>query len=291
MLTDHKDYRFNRWEIAYRIGGKGMFQIVPSPSYGWTADPFLVEYRGEVYLFAEIFLWKSERNGVIGYCKFDGNGFGDWSVTMDRHWHLSYPFVFTKNDKLYMVPESYQLGEVALYELIDFPDKWKKIKTYIHNVEYCDSTFFEYKNGKKYMLTFEGGEKSPHGRSYIFEVTKAGVKNRRYISDRLDGARCGGKVFSENGRMVRVGQNCIGEYGKGLVFYEIDDVEPEYREHEIKRIEAADIKGNFEREHTGIHTYNRLHDIEVIDLKYVCQSEEEKCASDRVRKVFVNKYA
>ena len=55
-----------------------------------------------------------------------------------------------------------------------------------------------------------------------------------------------GKVFSENGRMVRVGQNCIGEYGKGLVFYEIDDVEPEYREHEIKRIEAAEKKGNFE---------------------------------------------
>lgn len=290
MLNNHLNNRFNRWDIAYRIGREGEYKIVTPPKYGWVADPFLVEYKGEIYLFAEIFLWKSERNGVIGYCKYKEGSFGEWVVTMDRHWHLSYPFVFTRDNRLYMIPESYQLGEVVVYELEELPNKWKKIQSLIVDVEYCDSTIFKYKNGKEYMLTFERGEHSPQGKGLLYELDLDGIKKRRVLSDKLEGARCGGNVIIENDKYIRVAQNCEQEYGKGLLFYEIDAVEPKYQEHEIYRMEVEDIKGDFEREYIGIHTYNRLGEIEVIDLKYNVESEEEKKASDRVREVFVNKY-
>ncbi|MBR0092036.1 MAG: hypothetical protein IJP92_10090 [Lachnospiraceae bacterium] len=281
---------FSHWDVAYRIKTDEIFRVVTPPAYGWVADPFLVEFKGEVLLFAEIFLHLSRRNGVIGYCKYTGNGFGDWKVTMDRHWHLSYPFVFVKNDHLYMIPESYQLNEVNLYRLNAFPNHWEKVKSYILNVEYCDSTVFTYKDGKTYMLTFERGKIPPFGIEYIYDITDTGVANRRIVSDRLEGARCAGRVFKDGERYIRVGQNSSEKYGGGLIFYEIDAVCPEYVEHEIYRIDPGNINTDKNKEYTGIHTYNQLNDMEVIDLKYQESSSEEEYASDRVRKVFVGTY-
>ncbi len=282
---------FNHWDIAWRKSKDEIFRLVQPPRYGWVADPFLVEYKDEIYLFAEIFLYLSERNGVIGYCKYEDDHFGEWTVTMDRHWHLSYPNVFVKDNHLYMVPESYQLGEVALYELIAFPDKWRKVHSYITDVEYCDSTFLHYDNGKEYMFTFERGEESPHGRSFLYEVFHEGLRKKKLLSDNLEGARCGGKIIHENNTYIRVAQDCSKEYGGSLIFYEIDSVEPTYIEHEIKRIEPEDIIGEFERKYIGIHTYNRMGSFEVIDLKYTSSSYEETEASERVRRVFNNKYS
>lgn len=42
--------------------------------------------------------------------------------------------------------------------------------------------------------------------------------------------------------------------------------------------------------YTGIHTYNAIDDLEVIDLKYSVSNEEEQEARERIRKVFVDKY-
>lgn len=281
---------FHHYDIAYRTEKNGIFKVIDNPPFGWVADPFLVEYQGAIYLFAEIFLCLSERNGVIGYCKYEEGKFGEWTVSMDRHWHLSYPNVFVEDEKLYMIPESYQLGEVVKYELVEFPNKWKKVCTYISDVEYCDSTFLEYKDGNQYMFTFERKAGSAAGNGYIFQISDGKLSNKRLFSDCLLGARCGGKVIEENGVYIRVAQDCEGGYGSGLVFFEIDEIQPEFREHEIKRLYPTDIAIDSDKEYTGLHTYNRLRNIEVIDLKYVSSSKEEEEASERVHKVFLNKY-
>lgn len=285
---------FHHYDIAIRANRNEKFKIIDNPSYGWAADPFLVEFENTIYLFAEIFLYKSERNGVIGYRKINRNGeLGEWTISMDKHWHLSYPNVYVENDKLLMVPESYQLEEVAEYELIAFPDKWKKKRTIIPNVEFCDSTFLEYKDGNKYMFTFERGAISPHGIGWLYKIENGMATERQYLSDSLEGTRCGGKLISNAGRYIRVGQNCTREYGGGLIFYEIDAVWPEYSEHEIKRIEIDDIdldKEQINRKYTGVHTYNKLQNIEVIDLRYASSTDEENEASERVHRVFLNKY-
>ena len=284
---------FNHFEIAIRYNKKDKFKIVENPTYGWAADPFLVDYCGEIYLFAEIFLYKSERNGVIAYRKIKRNGdMTPWTISMDKHWHLSYPNVFVNDNKLFMVPESYQLEEVALYELNKIPNEWVKIRSIVINEELCDSTFFTYKDGQKYMFTFEKGGVSPNGIGWLYKINNGIATERIYLSNSLEGTRCGGKVIVENDKYIRVGQNCANGYGSGLIFYEIDSVWPCYREHEIYRIDASDIKPNVksDRNYTGIHTYNRLGNMEVIDLKYSSSTQEENEASERVRKVFLNKY-
>lgn len=281
---------FHHYDIAFRTNPNEKFKLVDSPKYGWTADPFLVEYQGEIYLFAEIFLYKSERNGVIGYSKYENGKFGDWVVTMDKHWHLSYPNVFTEKGTLYMVPESYQLEEVVLYELEAFPNKWKKVKELVANKEYCDSTFIDYSDGMKYMFTFERDVRTPHGKGLIYKINNWRCEDSLVLSDSLEGTRCGGKIIQEDGKFIRVGQNCTREYGGGLIFYEIDSVWPEYKEHEIKRLEPEDIDVDSNTNYCGVHTYNKLGDIEVIDLRYESSTKEENEASERVHKVFVDKY-
>ena len=102
-------YRF--WEIAYKDSKDSKYKIIKNPDWAWAADPFLVEYQGDIYLFAELFLYKTERNAVLGYCKYSNGTFGEWTVTMDKHWHLSYPNVFVLEDKLYMCPETNQMED------------------------------------------------------------------------------------------------------------------------------------------------------------------------------------
>ena len=58
--------KFNHWQIAYRIKDEKEFHLIPNPPYAWAADPFLVKFQEKTYLFAELYLYKSERNGVIG---------------------------------------------------------------------------------------------------------------------------------------------------------------------------------------------------------------------------------
>lgn len=282
---------FHHYDIAFRIIGEEKFHLVKAPDYGWIADPFLIFYKGEVYLFAEIFLYKSERNGVIGYAKWEKDHFSDWTVTMDKHWHLSYPNVWCENDKLYMCPESYQLEEVAIYELVEFPDKWKKKAILLDNVEYADNTFLDINDGFKYMFTFKRGQKSPEGTGLLYRFSDNTAPQYKTLSDSLRGTRCGGKIFKKDGKYIRVAQDCVKEYGNALIFYSIDSVWPEYKEHEVKRIGINDIKlENSSKKYTGIHTYNCIDSIEVIDLRYPSSTLEERKASKRVHKVFLNKY-
>ena len=256
--------KFNHWQIAYRIKKDRKFVLLPNPSYAWAADPFLVKYREKIYLFAELFLYRSERNGVIGYCEYQNGQFGEWTVTMDRHWHwhLSYPNVFAAGDKLYMCPESYQREDVSIYELQEFPDRWKKVVTLIDNEKCADSTFFRYE-GESYLFTFKPSFHQYGGQLFLYHIKDGSIIGEQYISDNKISARPGGNVLYIDGKYFRVSQDCSSGYGCGLVFSEIRNVWPKYEESIVKRVSADDILGSCQGKYIGIHTYNTLNGIEV----------------------------
>ena len=281
--------KYNHWQIAYRTNKETEFVLLPNPSYGWAADPFLVEFRGKTYLFAELYLYKSERNGVIGYCEYQNGQFGEWTVTMDRHWHLSYPNVFVYDGKLYMCPESYQREDVSIYELQEFPDRWRRVATLIDNEKCADSTFFRYE-GESYLFTFKPSFHQYGGQLYLYHIKGGSVVGEQYITDNKMSARPGGNVLYIDGKYFRVSQDCSDGYGCGLVFSEIRSVWPKYEELIVKRISAEDLLGPCRGKYVGIHTYNTLNGIEVVDLKYPTFSLKEYMAQRRVRKVFLNKY-
>lgn len=278
------------WQIAFRKKGERMFTLVPNPNYAWAADPFLVEYQGRILLFAELFLYKSERNGVLGYCEYKDGKFNKWNVTMDEHWHLSYPNVFVKSGKLLMCPESYQKHEVSIYELQKFPDKWRRVETIFSNVEYVDTTFV-HNDGKNYIFTFEPTFKDDGGRLLLYRQNKDGVYSIvSTVTEDKSKARPGGNFVKKSGKVYRISQNCLRSYGEGLVISEVDAFEPVYQEHAIRCIMPHDIKLNDTKEILGVHTYNQLGDLEVIDIKYYNPTLQEAIAAKRTKGVFCNKY-
>lgn len=282
-------FKFTRWEIAYRKEGEVKYHLIPNPPYGWCADPFLVEYQNTIYLFAEIFLWQSERNGVIGYCIYEDGKFGSWTVTMDKHWHLSYPNVFVYKDYLYMCPESYQREDVSVYKLREFPDKWEKVHTFIENEKCVDTTFMNF-NNEDYFFTFNPNFIKYGGQLYLYNIKDGHINGKQHITNNKGFARPAGNIINVNGKHIRVSQDCSKSYGCGIVLSEIDNVQPSYEEHIVKRITVEDILVNSNKKFIGIHTYNQLKGIEVIDLKYLRFSLREYIAQRRVRRVFTNKY-
>lgn len=282
--------RYMHWQIAYRTSPNESFKMVPNPEFAWAADPFLVEFKGRIYLFAELFLYKSERNGVIGFCEFANGKFSRWQVTMDEHWHLSYPNVFVQNEKLYMCPESHQKKEVGIYELQKFPNKWKQVETLFNNVQYVDTTFLQHE-GEQYIFTFKPTFKGDEGTLLLYKRDTGGsLSEPVHVTDDVSISRSGGNIIKENEKLYRVSQDSTNSYGDGIVFSEIDSLWPIYREHVVERMTPQNQQIITKEKVLGMHTYNRCGDIEVIDVRYYNPSWKEYLAAKRTHKVFLNKY-
>ena len=71
--------KIETWNIAYRKKTKNTFrdtnapfEVIPNGHKGWYADPFLFDYKGETYLFAEYFSYKlGESRGLFFYKAVD----------------------------------------------------------------------------------------------------------------------------------------------------------------------------------------------------------------------------
>lgn len=285
-----KNPRYMHWQIAYRISRESPFCLIENPPYAWAADPFLTEYEGRIYLFAELFLYRSERNGVIGYSIYENGRFGEWQVSMDEHWHLSYPNVYTKNGTLYLCPESWQKNEVGIYKLVEFPDKWVQTDCLMRNVRYVDTTFLD-QGEERYIFTFAPTFQEDDGQLLLIKEKSDGSRTVPVVlTEDRSLARPGGNILEQDGKLFRVSQNCQDSYGQGLVFSQIDALWPKYQEHVVRRITPGEFPIETKKELLGVHTYNRYKGLEVIDVKYYEPSLTEYLAARRTHKVFLNKY-
>ena len=93
--------KIETWSIAYRKKKNGLlfddasdFQVIDNGRKGWYADPFLFDFDGKTYLFAEYFSYDISR-GVLVVAVYDEaeEKFGDFKEIIREDYHLSYPFV------------------------------------------------------------------------------------------------------------------------------------------------------------------------------------------------------
>ena len=190
------------------------------------ADPFLFILKDQLYCFFE--KKNHYANGSIWVQKFDLEGSVSCEsikVDLQTTAHLSYPYVFEKNGEIYMMPETAQLNEVALYKSKDFPLKWVKTKSILSG-KFVDS-YFHFIDDVVYLFTTRkiqvGGKND-----YRLEL---------YYSDKIDGpfsahpnspiitsksaGRSGGCLLSWDNKLFRVAQNCSKVYGGELDLYEV----------------------------------------------------------------------
>lgn len=202
-----------------------------------VADPFLMRRNGRWYLFFESHNRRRDRGEIVVAESADGFGWKVRGVVLREPFHLSFPCVFPWQDEVYMVPESYEAGEVRLYRAQRFPDRWEHVETLLEGEALVDPSVFRH-GGRWWMFV----ETNPEPRRWD--------TLRLFGSDRLEGrwtehpsspvvvaahaARPAGRVVESDGRLLRFAQVCDPDYGTAVRAYEILELSSTgYAEREV----------------------------------------------------------
>ena len=262
--------RHEFWTIAYRPRGEkslledttAPFRVIPNTWRYWCADPHLYEHQGKTYVFAELYD-RVLRQGVIGCCELTEKGPTKWKVVLKTPFHLSYPHIFTGEDGIYMIPESYVGEEVALYRAENFPAKWQRIRPIRHNFIAVDTTRIPW-DGQIWLLT---QTQTDDNTGCLLLMTEDGTRDWA-ISQNDPFCRPAGPVFRHHGALIRPAQDCSDGYGRALRFNEILAVgEGIFQEKLVAEILPEQITSDWKHAPKGIHTYGQSEKYEIIDLK------------------------
>ncbi len=259
--------RFNNNDNSVMTDLCTPFVVLPNSKRYWCADPFLFQKDGHYYVFFEAYD-RLKRKGVLGYRQVAENTVGDIRIIYEAASHLSYPFIYEADDDIYIVPESNISGELYRLKCLSFPDKWEKEKVLL-KARLVDSTFFV-KNGEHYCFSMQVDDDLLFDRLDLFYYANGEwvpcPKNP--VKRDLATARSAGKCFEYDGVWYRPSQDCSNGYGCALRLNVIDKINSnEYMEHCTKKLRPSEIQTNTGVQYQGIHTYNRLKHVEVIDLK------------------------
>ena len=263
------------WDIAYRRytqddsvvdadGDKFKFELLRATKRYWYADPFLFKKDGKTYLFVEMFDNITEL-GVIGVSEYVNGTFTEPKVVLEEKFHLSYPLVFEKDGRVYMMPETHEDKCIQLYEAVEFPVKWKKHSVLVNDVNAVDTveensllvaSVICPQNDMSVDLSVynKNGEEMPYSPVFSHSFLKRGA----------------GDCFTHNGARLRPSQCCEnGNYGGKVIFNKITKCDADgYSEELYNEITPDNIGTDEKCEAGGIHTYARTDEIEVVDIKF-----------------------
>ena len=264
----------DKWFIAYRAKSNldlanftlNNFTVINPPQGKFFADPFLVKTESKNYIFFENYDYSTNK-GVISYVEIKHNGnFTSSEVALEKEYHLSYPHIFSLNNKFYMIPETCNNKTIELYEAVEFPHKWEMKNILIENIIASDTTIFHH-NNKYWLFTNISTPKNPStwDKLYLFHSDSlygnwiAHLKNP-IVSD-IKTSRPAGNLFRLNGDIIRPSQDSSIRYGYALNFNRIDILSEEnYKETLIKKVTPDSLPYN-----QAVHTFNCNDDFEVID--------------------------
>lgn len=245
------------WAVGYREVGKEIYNIIPLNA-GWIADPFLLEYQGEHYLFVE---YVSGKKGEIAYYKFKDNKPVFQKVIISEPYHLSYPCVFTYGADVYMIPESADNHSIDLYKAVSFPDRWEKVCQLAEGI-YYDTTYVNHKD-KDYLITYSPKKGYFELGVFAFDIEARKTEKLAEVQYKENIGRPAGKVIVENSELIRPAQDCSRKYGENLFFYKVYGLDDgKFSEVLIKTISAKETDSCYQR----IHTYNRDSEYETVDF-------------------------
>ncbi len=242
---------------------------VRPPKDRFYADPFVIKKNGRNYLFFEDYRFSSQK-GMISCCEVDAEGnCSEPCVVLERKYHLSYPFLFTWREELYMIPETRDNGTIEMYRTTKFPYTWVLEDVLMSDVAATDSTLLHYQD-KWWLFTAGMSEHaSPNDTLWLFFAESpmgpwtAHPKNP-IVSDPSH-ARPAGSLFFNNGELIRPGQDCSKGYGYAVHLHRVSVLsETDYQESLLLSVSPDQIIGS-----RGIHTFNQNAELRVIDSKFL----------------------
>lgn len=247
---------------------------LPAPGpWRYLADPFGIRRAGRTHVFVEAYDYRS-KHAVIERHEFGPDL--EWrgkSVTLARPFHLSYPFLLEHEGELFMVPESHQAGEIALYRTQGSLDHWVRECALLPGLPGAEASLIQYQ-GRWWMF---------------FTLVGTGARDQRELhlayADRLTGpwqlhplnpvlvdragARPGGSPFvSADGSLNLPVQDCSQTYGGSirlLRFMRLNERDVVYR-HLPAQLRGELVSSSHQ---AGLHTLSSCGDLSLIDCKRI----------------------
>jgi hypothetical protein len=267
-----KKLYFKQWTIGLAQGniGKilesGTFDsevnwLKPESPGHFQADPFPVTTKGGLSIIYEDF--DIEANyGNISVMNFDGNlNIQNRNVLLDTGSHLSFPFIFAVDSRMYVFPESVKTGNVCCYEYDPLPQSLSYICELVRMPLYDPAIL---KKDDRYWLFGSLYENRKDYKLYIFYSERltgpyTPLKNNP-VKHGLDGTRAAGGFIETGGELFRPTQNCSNEYGESITINRVTRLdetgfseepqmiikagEREIRENGIHNIHTINVMGN-----------------------------------------------
>ena len=262
-----------QWAMRYRLSdGLSMdfrrFEKLTPPQGGLWADPFITHFEEKYHLFFEDAISDKE-NADISVMTIEEDGtLSDPKPCLIRPYHLSYPFVFFWEGEHYMIPESKSNNAIELYKAKKFPDQWEFHSNLMKDVEAVDTTLL-FHNNKWWLFANFKPKKwiSINNELSIFYADSPLSKDwtphpmNPVVSD-VRSARPAGRIYEQDGKLIRPSQDSSVRYGYGLRLNEIVTLsETSYQEREIDFIEPK-----WEKMLRGTHTLAHAKNLTVIDV-------------------------
>lgn len=219
---------------------------IPFESFGkfnprfTQADPFLFVQNNTLYLFYEV----QKYAGVGEIYMISTQDLQNWTkpqCVLKERCHLSYPFVFKEGEQVYMLPESSALKEVRLYrgnEGLTHFDCVKSLELPKIDIDadvfYIDSSISKI-DGVYYLFTTLKNSKTGiytlllyHSKNLLGQFVE---HPKSPIAQGKEFVRGGGSNIWIDGKLYRVAQNCVNDYGDNLSLIEIVSIsKTEYEE-------------------------------------------------------------
>jgi len=241
--------------------------LVPPLDRLW-ADPFIWVDNNTYYIFIEEMIYSTNRGRIACLTLDKEMNILSNQIVLERPYHLSYPFIFEHEGQLYMIPETGKNHGIELYRCARFPDQWIFERNLISNLYAVDATLL--KKGDRWWLfaniRTEGGSTEDTLHLYYADhpfLDSWTPHPLNPIVKDIYSARPAGRIFLEDGILIRPSQDCSARYGYATNFYRIITLtETDYAEvHEHTFYPQG--KGGI----LGIHTYNDMAGITVIDAE------------------------
>lgn len=256
MTAKGADYDSLQWSAFH--------PLIPEKDRYW-GDPFIVAKEDRYYVFIEEKIYASGL-GRIACLTLDQEGnLLTSQVALERPYHLSYPFVFEQGGETFMIPETAGNRTVELYRCARFPDQWELAKTLMSGIYAVDATLLKHEN--KYWLFADVKEQggSSLDALHLFYAESPFTDQwtphpRNPIVRDIRSARPAGRIFVQDGKLIRPSQDSSRRYGYALRFNRITKLD----ENDYEEIPLSTFRPSG-RKIRATHTFNQGGKLTVID--------------------------
>lgn len=264
----------DQWFLAYRFGDSeqrgwrqdwGGFTCLMPPRDRFWADPFPIKWGERYLVFFEELPFATQRAHISVMEVAPDGSCSEPRPVLARDYHLSYPFLFEAEGRLFMIPETGENRSVELYSCQRIPDQWRLEQVLLRDAYYVDASVHQ-ADGRWWMFVNVGRDAANlHDELHLYYAEHFlgpwHAHSGNPVKSDVRSARSAGRLFEEEGRLYRPAQICAPLYGSGLSLNQVQTLSPDqYAEQEVGRILPPRNSRVL-----GVHTLNRAGRLTVID--------------------------